>query len=121
MTILHIEDDPMMQDVVAETCHRFMRPNCQVIHAINLAQATTVYYNNKPDIILLDQMLPDGDGLEWVCALNPPPACPILVMTGNDIEAFIRSYQGPLNLSFLTKPFRPRDLAEKIQALALSA
>jgi DNA-binding response OmpR family regulator len=116
MTILHIEDDPVMQDVVAETCSRFMSER-KLVCAANLSEAQAAYKNDTPTLILLDQMLPDGDGLDWIQSLAPRPNCPILVTSGSDLSAFVRGYTGPLKLSFMAKPFRPRDLADRIQAL----
>jgi DNA-binding response OmpR family regulator len=116
MTILHIEDDPVMQDVVAETLRRFL-PMATFNQVTDLAAAQAFMSRQAPSMMLVDQTLPDGNGVEWVCGLNPAPSCPVVIVTGNDLASFVSEYSGPLRLSVVKKPFRPRDLADHLQAL----
>lgn len=53
-----------------------------VFTAENLADATTFLHNNKPDLIILDVMLPDGNGFNFCRHIRQKSSVPVLFITG---------------------------------------
>lgn len=63
----------------------------QIIEAETLEDGLELWRSQRPDIVLLDLKLPDGDGLEFLEALNEehpdPQRLPVIVLTGQGDEA----------------------------------
>jgi two-component system response regulator AtoC len=68
-----------------------------------------------PDIVLLDQILPDGSGLEVMQQLlEQSPGLPIIMMTGaHDLELAIKAIQGGA-YDFVYKPVQPNELSQTL-------
>ena len=73
--------------------------------------------NHKPDLILLDLMLPGEDGLSIARRLSGSSNIPIIMLTakGEDIDRIIGLEIGADD--YLSKPFNPRELLARINAL----
>ena len=86
--ILIVEDDADFQDIYKQ---RLTDEGYQVQHAYVGKQALEMLKGSKPDLILLDIMLPGGmngfDILEQVKANNDLKAIPVIVLTNLDGEA----------------------------------
>lgn len=83
-----------------------------VDHALDLTAARPLATAQEYDWMLLDLMLPDGNGLEL---LSHRGAARVVVMTGDaGIRDSIRALEGP-DLSFLIKPVVLRDLVKLLQ------
>lgn len=69
------------------------------------------------DLLLLDVMLPNLDGLSVLKALRDGPYCPILMLTarGDDIDRILGLELGADD--YLAKPFNPRELVARIKAI----
>lgn len=78
-----------------------------------LAAARTGAY----DAVLLDVMLPDGDGLDLCRTLRAESAIPILMLTarGDDTDRIVGLELGADD--YLPKPFNPRELAARLKAV----
>jgi signal transduction histidine kinase/CheY-like chemotaxis protein len=79
---------------------------------------------DKPDVILLDLMMPEMDGFAVVAALQKEPRwrdIPVIVLTARDLDAKERERLNSGVQSVLVKEtFRPADLVERIRRLVLS-
>ncbi|TMK15337.1 MAG: response regulator [Alphaproteobacteria bacterium] len=79
---------------------------------------------DKPDVILLDLMMPEMDGFAVVAALQKEPRwrdIPVIVITARDLDAKERERLNSGVQSVLVKEtFRPADLVERIRRLVLS-
>ncbi len=74
----------------------------------------------SPDLVLLDAMMPQMDGLEvikLIRSLNLPCQPPIVLLTGNVDEAYTQSAVQRGASSILIKPFVKEDLLEKLETL----
>ncbi|MBT3195527.1 MAG: response regulator [Candidatus Ruthia sp.] len=73
--------------------------------------------NHQPDLILLDLMLPGEDGLSIARRLRGVSEVPIMMLTakGEDIDRIIGLEVGADD--YLAKPFNPRELLARINAL----
>ena len=87
--ILLIEDDPdytlLMNLYIDEACGGSMRH--EVVSAVSLAQGLDLLARREFDIVLLDLMLPDSQGLETLAALRKrAPGVPVVVLTNLALE-----------------------------------
>ncbi|MYN04445.1 EAL domain-containing protein [Pseudoduganella sp. DS3] len=91
-----------------------------VVEAASAAQALALFEDCHPDVVLLDVMLPDGDGVELCEQLRGLPNgrdVPIAMVTGvNDKESIQRAYQSGAT-DFITKPISWGTLAHRTRFL----
>src|SRR3954469_21460812 len=71
----------------------------------------------KPDLVVLDLMLPDIDGLEVCRQIRSSSDVPILMLTArdDDIDKIVGLGGGAAD--YLTKPFNPRELVARIKSI----
>jgi DNA-binding response OmpR family regulator len=71
----------------------------------------------RPDIVVLDLMLPGMDGLEVCRRLQAERPVPVLMLTARDSETDKLVGLGVGADDYMTKPFSPRELVARIQAI----
>lgn len=112
--ILIIEDDKNTANLVATYLEKEgYLP--QVEH--DGAQGLSVAQTEKPDLIILDLMLPRMDGLEICRRLRQDSSIPILMLTARE-EEIDRVLGFSLGADdYVVKPFSPRELVERVKAI----
>jgi two-component system phosphate regulon response regulator PhoB len=116
-TILVVEDDPQLQEVLTLT---LQNAGYRVLRAGTVRQAEALMNANLPQMVLLDWQLPDTPGLTFarrMRAESRTQSVPIIMLTGRDcesdkimgLEAGVDDYQ--------IKPFSPRELLARIKAV----
>jgi len=81
-----------------------------------LAQAV----ESRPDVVILELDLPDGDGFGVLDALREWSAAPVLILSGRaDVAVIVRALDGGAN-DYLVKPFAPEELAARLRVLLRS-
>ena len=90
----------------------------------NGREALARIQDDKPDVILLDLMMPEMDGFAVVAALQKEPRwrdIPVIVITARDLDAKERERLNSGVQSVLVKEtFRPTELVERIRQLVQS-
>lgn len=77
--ILFLEDEIALAEIVRET---LQDRGFEVNHAHTIAAAIRLYTQNKPDIIVVDVMLPDGSGFDWIASLRKSDSVtPVIFLT----------------------------------------
>jgi two-component system phosphate regulon response regulator PhoB len=115
--ILIVEDEPAIKDMIAITLDL---AGFDSISAESAHQAHVAVVDSKPDLILLDWMLPGGSGIELARRLKGEElteSIPIIMLTAKASED--SKVQG-LNAGvddYVTKPFSPRELVARINAV----
>ena len=71
----------------------------------------------QPDLVLLDVMMPELDGLALCAALRRESAVPVLMLTARTSEDDLLTGLDRGADDYLTKPYRPRELLARIRAL----
>jgi CheY-like chemotaxis protein len=96
-------------------------PQWIVREAANGLKALNLLQQGKPDVILLDLMMPEMDGFAVVAALQKEAGwrdIPVIVITARDLDAKDRERLDSGVQSVLVKEtFRPADLVERIRRL----
>ena len=115
--ILLVEDEHDIQDLLK---FNLERENFSVSTADNGEDALAALKGSKPDLILLDLMLPGISGLE-VCrqlkAGDDTGHIPVLMLTAKDSEADIIAGLEMGASDYVTKPFSPKVLVARIHAI----
>jgi DNA-binding response OmpR family regulator len=85
--------------------------------ATTIDAARTQLRSSKPDVVVLDLTLPDGDGLDLCQEIRATTNAFVLVLTGRDdeVDKLVGFRLGADD--YMTKPFSPRELAARIRAL----
>lgn len=111
------EDDPDIQ-LVARLSLR--RAGFIVTVVGNGAEAIAAVAQSPPDVVLLDWMMPELDGLETCRRLKADPstaAIPVIFLTAKSQEAEIQRGLGLGAAGYITKPFDALTLGEQVKAL----
>jgi DNA-binding response OmpR family regulator len=89
----------------------------EVQHVADGLAAVEAHARNQPDLIILDWMLPQLDGLEVMRRVRQASATPILMLTARSEEAdrVIGLEMGADD--YLTKPFSMRELVARVRAM----
>jgi two-component system, NtrC family, response regulator HydG len=105
--VLLVDDEP---DFVAAASEMLQLHGHTVQAAERLADARRLLASNTPDVLLLDLMLPDGNGLELLEELRGSAVKRVVFITGHPgIKSLIKNLSGP-SVSYLTKPIDSREL-----------
>ena len=119
--VLMVEDDAFQRERMLAWLER---PQWIVREAANGREALVLLREEKPDVILLDLMMPEMDGFEVVAALHGDKDwrdIPVIVITSLDLNAKDRERLNAGVQSVLVKEtFRPEDLVEHIRRLVQS-
>ena len=112
--ILVVEDEESYQDAlnVGLTVEGFV-----VVGATNIAQARLLMASAKPDIVLLDVMLPDGSGIDYCRELYDSTRTPVIMVTARTSEVDVVLGLEIGAADYVTKPYRLRELIARIRAV----
>jgi len=112
--VLLIEDDPRLAAMVGEY---LSAAGYRVTPAATGAEGLARHQADAFDLIVLDLMLPDMDGLQVCRAVRARGATPILMLTarGEPMDRILGLEMGADD--YLPKPFEPRELLARIRAI----
>jgi DNA-binding response OmpR family regulator len=112
--ILVVEDEA----IVAEVVERFLqREGYETLVVGDGRQALNAFGSFIPDLIVLDLMLPGVDGLEICRQVRSRGVTPIIMLTARGEETDKVLGLGLGADDYVTKPFSPRELAARVQAV----
>jgi DNA-binding response OmpR family regulator len=116
VSVLLVDDDAELAAMVAEL---LQREGMDVEHAETGSAGLAALRHAAPDVLLLDVMLPDANGLDLCRRLRAEGIeVPILMLTarGDPIDRVLGLEIGADD--YLGKPFEPRELVARVRALA---
>jgi DNA-binding response OmpR family regulator len=113
-TILVVDDEKRLVSLVESY---LTQEGYRVATAHNGKDALTVAHREKPDLIVLDVMMPELDGYEFMRKHRAENNTPIILLTArvDDEEKVIGLEIGADD--YITKPFRPRELVARVRAV----
>ncbi len=114
--VLVVEDDRELNDLQREFLSLF---GLRSVPAYTGAEALDVAAGRMPDAVLLDVMLPELDGFECCRRLRElaGPDLPIVMLTALDGEDCRRRGAEAGASDYITKPFNPDEVVEKLLAM----
>ena len=113
-TILVVDDEQSILDLARLYLEK---EGYRVVTATDGKQALQKHQEQRPDLLVLDLMLPELDGLEVCRRIRQAATTPILMLTArnDDIDKIVGLELGADD--YLTKPFNPRELTARIKAI----
>jgi two-component system, OmpR family, response regulator MprA len=113
-TMLVVDDDRKLIDMLRRT---LAYEGYRVVTAVDGHEALDKARRHKPDLVVLDWMLPGMDGIEVVRVLRENDATPILMLTARDgVEDRVEGLDSGAD-DYLVKPFAPTELLARVRAL----
>ncbi len=112
--ILVVDDEPHIVELVR---YNLQQEGYDVIAAGDGETALARAAGDRPELIILDLMLPGVDGLEVCRRLRRESATPIIMLTarGGELERVVGLELGADD--YVTKPFSPRELVARVRAV----
>lgn len=112
--ILAIDDDPEIRKIIGQYLEE---DGYSVYTAANAAESNLILSQQSIDLILLDMVLPDGDGLDLMADFRSRSKVPIIVVSGKSdaTDRIVGLEMGADD--YLTKPFHMRELSARIKSV----
>lgn len=112
--ILVVDDERKMITLVRAYLER---DGYQVVEATDGRQALDAFRRETPDLIILDLMLPEMDGLEVCREIRRSSEVPIIMLTARDedTDKLVGLELGADD--YITKPFSPRELVARVRVV----
>jgi len=112
--ILVIDDEPK----IVEICHDYLRAaGYEVVSAMDGLKGLAAVRHDKPDLVVLDLMMPGMDGLDVCRALRRESSVPIIMLTAR-VEESDKLVGLELGADdYITKPFSPRELVARVRVI----
>jgi two-component system alkaline phosphatase synthesis response regulator PhoP len=98
-----------------------LEPEFTVLEASNGEEAVNITYNEKPDLVLMDILMPKLDGYTACYAIKnneQTRGIPVVMLTGVGHELNRQLSQEMGAAAYITKPFNPEDLLDKARQYA---
>lgn len=111
--ILIVDDEKPISDIIK---FNLSKEGYNVVTAFDGREALTVFEQEKPDLMILDLMLPELDGLEVAKEVRKTSHLPIIMLSAEDSE-----FDKVIGLEigaddYMTKPFSNRELLARVKA-----
>ena len=116
-TVLIVDDEFAIRDMLRMALEVV---DYRCLDTDNIRDAYQMIVDERPDLVLLDWMLPEGSGLELLRRLKRNDATreiPVIMLTAKTAEDNIIQGLDVGADDYITKPFAPRELIARIKAL----
>ena len=115
--ILVADDEPVMQRLLQ---HHLARAGFEMMAASNGREALEIAARELPDLIVMDIMMPEVDGLSALQRLKKDAVTkkiPVIIITANSRQVTREEAESSGAALFLTKPFSPTQLVSEIRRI----
>jgi len=112
LDILVVDDEPMVREVVA----RYLQRDGMRVHELGDGDEAIAWLaSNRPDLVVLDIMLPGSDGLAVLREIRAHGDVPVILLTARteEIDRVVGLELGADD--YVVKPFSPRELAARVR------
>ncbi len=110
--VLLVEDDKTIIGTLSE----FLKSEgFEVVFATGQTEALKKAYEEKPDVVLLDVSLSEGNGFAVCSAIKKDTAMPVIFLTASGDEFSVVTGFDLGADDYISKPFRPRELVSRIK------
>ncbi len=111
--IMIVDDDPHICEIVQVYCER---EGFLVAHSHNGTEAMKLLASFKPDLIVLDVLLANENGIDWCRSARSLTHAPIVFLSSREEDEIKISALSDGGDDYVTKPFSPGVLMAKIKA-----
>lgn len=113
-TILIVEDDPKITELIRLYLEK---EEFRTLSAADGAEGVKLALQVKPDLLILDRMLPEMEGLEVLKKIRTQLDIPVLILSAksDEIEKIIGLEVGADD--YMSKPFSPKELIARVKAI----
>ncbi len=113
-TILLIDDEPAITESLG---YALKRAGFTTKAASTLEMASAMFNESAFDCIILDLMLPDGNGLDWLRTIRQGSTVPVIILSSHDavVDRVVGLEMGADD--YVNKPFSPREVVARIRAI----
>jgi CheY-like chemotaxis protein len=118
--ILVIDDEPGITELLSDILESYGHP---VLVAGDAEEALNILQLQRPDVVLVDIMMPSVDGLSLALALRHHPvarAVPLVAMSASDSALALADRTGDFN-AHISKPFENDELVDLIERVMQDA
>ncbi len=112
--ILIADDEQRIRKLVKDF---LMKEKYEIIEAENGEETLDKFYEDKPDLVILDVMMPKIDGLSVCEEIRAESSVPIIMLTAKDREADELNGFNKGADEYISKPFSPKILVARVNAL----
>ena len=113
-TVLIVEDHSRVAKLIQSYIEK---DGFKTILAFEGIQALKLYYQNHPDLLILDVMLPGKTGLEILEEIRKTSSVPIIMITAKSEEVDKLKGLGLGADDYIVKPFSPNEMLARVNAL----
>lgn len=112
--ILMVEDDPIILKNLSEILRN---EGFESYQAVSVREAKEIIEERKFDLILLDILLPDGNGFSLFSMIKSITDTPVIFLTASSDEFSVVTGLDMGADDYIEKPFRPRELISRIKTV----
>jgi DNA-binding response OmpR family regulator len=112
--LLMIDDDAALNELLVEYFDRF---DHKLVTAATATDGRRMLRQDDPDLLILDVMLPDADGMELCRTIRSESDIPIVMLTARgDVPDRVLGLEFGAD-DYIPKPFEPRELVARVETL----
>jgi two-component system response regulator ResD len=112
--VLIVDDEESVREVLGQYLGL---EGFEVLSAADGVTALRIFHSTPPDLVILDLMLPGMDGMEVCRRMRALSATPIVMLTARSEEADkLKGFRAGTD-DYVTKPFSPREVVMRVQAI----
>ena len=111
--VLVVDDDPALAEMLGIVLRN---EGLEVVDCADGAEAVSVFRDSRPDLVLLDVMLPGLDGMEVCRRIRAESGVPIVMLTArtDTVDVVVGLESGADD--YVVKPFKPQELIARVRA-----
>ncbi len=114
MKVLVVDDD---RDLVDLLRYVFQREGYSVVMAFDGTDALAVFQEEAPALVIMDMIMPKCDGLCALREMRQLGNVPVIILSAlNDEDHIVNALRAGAD-DYIVKPFRPRELVVRVEAL----
>ena len=113
-TVMVIDDSIVIRKMIEIALEE---EDYNIITAISGKEGLETIEKEKPNLVILDMMLPDMNGIEVLKTIKTEKKIPVIMLSGKDSPQLIETAKEVGVDDFLPKPFRDEELVEKVKTL----
>ena len=111
--ILLVDDEPL---IIKGLKYTLEQEGYETLSAMDGEEALNLFFSNTVDLVLLDVMLPDGDGMDFCKILRQKTQAPVIFLTARDEnDDVIKGFRSGGD-DYITKPYDLNVLKARIEA-----